>query len=226
MTAVLAPRFFDDLWAMLNDQPEATLMAGGTDLLVRRRAGLVNPRTIVLLEGLDALAEISLDNGELVVGSGATHSRILNSPLIRTNAPLLAMALAKVGGPQIRNMGTIGGNLCTASPAGDSLPALHVLGARVELLSQNARRVMNLDEFILGPGKTALRPGEILTRILVPPTRHFQVQHFEKVGQRKAMAIAVVSLAGLISLGPRGLIENAHLALGSVGPTIIRPVEA
>ncbi|NCC25640.1 MAG: xanthine dehydrogenase family protein subunit M, partial [Deltaproteobacteria bacterium] len=103
---------------------------------------------------------------------------------------------------------------------------LHVLGARVELLSQNARRVMNLDEFILGPGKTALRPREILTRILVPPTRHFQVQHFEKVGQRKAMAIAVVSLASLFRLGPRGLIEKARLALGSVGPTIIRPAEA
>jgi CO/xanthine dehydrogenase FAD-binding subunit len=119
-------------------------------------------------------------------------------------------------------MGTIGGNIVTASPAGDTLPPLHVLGAEVELLSAEGARRMSLSAFILGPGKTALKTGEILSAIWIPRPAGTAVQHFEKVGLRGAMACSVASLAALISLSASGTIESARLAWGSVGPTVMR----
>jgi xanthine dehydrogenase FAD-binding subunit len=121
-------------------------------------------------------------------------------------------------------MGTVGGNLCTASPAGDCLPPLYALGAEAVLRSKDDERALPIGEFILGPGRTALEPGEILCEIRAPlvPGLH----HFEKVGQRNALAIAVVSLAAVVRLGRGGIVEEARLALGSVGPTVVRPLQA
>ncbi|MFO7597824.1 MAG: FAD binding domain-containing protein, partial [Desulfocurvibacter africanus] len=110
--------------------------------------------------------------------------------------------------------------------AGDSLPALHILKAEVVLRSRESERALPIADFIRGPGKTDLRPGEILTEVRIPSAVDFQVQHFEKVGQRNAQAIAVVSLAALVRLNRRGTVEEARLALGSVGPTVVRPREA
>jgi len=149
---------------------------------------------------------------------------------------VLAQALVDLGSPPIRNMGTLGGNICTASPAADTLPPLVALGAEVELASVHAQRLVTrrlpLDQFLLGPGRTALAPGEVLTAVLapLPPASTGQsgrcVQHFEKVGRRSALAVAVVSLAAVLQLGPRGVVTEARLAWGSVAPTIWRCAEA
>ena len=223
MSRVLVPRKLDEVWPMLHEHPGAALMAGGTDLLVRRRAGIVSPEVIVCLDHVSELQGVHLEGHELVIGALTTHTRCLASPDIQAHVPVLHQALSRVGGPQIRNMGTIGGNICTASPAGDSLPALTVLRAGVELRSKNENRRLSLSEFILGPGKTALRSGEILAGVRVPLEDGFTVRYFEKVGQRQAMAIAVVSLAAMIRPGSGGIVREARLALGSVGPTIVEP---
>lgn len=226
MKAVLLPRKMDELWAMLADRPDAALMAGGTDLLVRIRKGLEQPDAVVCLEGLPELRSIRVEHGRLCIGACATHQACLDSPMVRGHAPILARALGHLGGPQIRNMGTLGGNICTASPAGDSLPPLYALEAEIILRSRDTERRLPVADFMLGPGRTALRPGEILSHVRIPLAGNFQIQHFEKVGQRRALAIAVVSLAALISTGPRGIVQEARLALGSVGPTVIRAREA
>ena len=109
--------------------------------------------------------------------------------------------------------------ITTASPAGDTLPPLYVLGARVEIASLAGTRELPLAEFILGPGRTAIAPGEVLAAVLVPKPRGFSVQHFEKVGLRGAMAIAVVSLAAMLRLDGHGRVAEARLAWGSVGPS-------
>ena len=118
-------------------------------------------------------------------------------------------------------MGTIGGNLCTASPAGDTLPPLYVLGAQLELRAPAGVRRMPIDEWMSGPGRNALGKGELLYGVRVPKTSAGGLQHFEKVGLRKALAIAVASLAARLSLSPDGIIEDARFAWGSVGPVIV-----
>lgn len=222
---VLTPRNLPELFAAL-DSPGAQLLAGGTDLLVRLRAaareGRALPERLVRLDGIADLRGVSREaDGGLRLGAACTHAELLAHPLVRSGLPALVTALCDLGSPPIRNMGTLGGNVCTASPAGDTLPPLMVLGAEVELVSASGTRRMALAEFIAGPGRTRLEPGEALAAVLVPPGLEFQVQHFEKVGRRSALAVAVVSLAALLRL-ERGRVVEARLAWGSVAPTIWR----
>lgn len=229
---VLHPRDLPELFAALQ-APQAHILAGGTDLLVRLRAaqakGGHGPQTLVRLDGIDALRGVErTPGGELRLGAAATHAELLAHPLLRAELPELTAALAELGSPPIRNMGTLGGNICTASPAGDSLPPLLALGAEVELVSVRGVRRMPLADFITGPGRTRLEPGEVLAAVLAPPRPEFQVRRFEKVGRRSALAVAVVSLAALLRL-ERGRVPRvleARLAWGSVGPTVWRCPEA
>jgi xanthine dehydrogenase FAD-binding subunit len=211
--------------------PDARVMAGGTDLLVRLRSGRETAGTLVSLDRLEALRGISEEGGgglhrTLRIGAAATHAEVLAHPLVRSRLPVLACALAELGSPPIRNMGTLGGNICTASPAGDSLPPLAVLGAELELASAAGTRRLRLEDFILGPGRTALARGEVLAAVHVPLPGTKVVQHFEKVGRRNALAVAVVSLAALVRLERGGKVAEARLAWGSVGPTVWRCPEA
>ena len=226
---VLTPRDLPELFAMLG-QPGAQALAGGTDLLVRLRAlqakGQAGPETLVRLDALEALRGVAQQaDGTLRLGAASTHAELLAHPLVRAHLPELAAALAELGSPPIRNMGTLGGNLCTASPAGDTLPPLMALGAEVELTSASGARRMPLADFITGPGRTRLEPGEVLAAVLAPPAQGFQVRRFEKVGRRSALAVAVVSLAALLKL-ERGRVVEARLAWGSVGPVVWRCPEA
>ena len=120
-------------------------------------------------------------------------------------------------------MGTIGGNIVTASPAGDTLPPLYIYDTEVEIRSPQGSRRAPIREWIIGPGKTALKAGEVLTGVWAPPLDEgFNLQYYEKVGQRNALAISVVSLAAALKIGEGGVIEDARLAWGSVGPTVVR----
>lgn len=238
---VLFPRDLKGLFDALAE-PGARVLAGGTDLLVRlrsnpdRAATPATPATLVSLDRLAALRGISEESGGkegggslhrvLRLGAACTHAELLAHPLLRARLPVLALALAELGSPPIRNMGTLGGNICTASPAGDTLPPLLVLGATVELASATGKRRLALAKFLLGPGRTALKPGEVLTAVHVPIPGLDVRQHFEKVGRRDALAVAVVSLAALVHVGRNGKIAEAHLTWGSVGPTVWRCPEA
>jgi xanthine dehydrogenase FAD-binding subunit len=211
-----------ELWSYLDVEPEAVIYAGGTDLLVKMRAGKTAAApALICLERLEELRDVRETAAGIRIGAAATHTELLRHPLIVSYLPVLAQALQMLGSPLIRNMGTIGGNICTASPAGDTLPPLYVLEAEVELYTRDAIRMLPIREFITGPGETQLQKGEILTGVVVKKPAGYNIHHFEKIGQRKSMACAVASMAALLRLSPSGVIEAARLAWGSVGPTVV-----
>ncbi len=226
MRPVFFPSTAAELFALQHAHPDARLMAGGTDLLVRLRHGSADTRPLVCLERLGGLREIVASGDGLLIGAGVSMARLAQDPLVARHCPVLAAAAATVGGPALRTMATLGGNLCTASPAGDTLPALHVLGARLLLRSAGGAREVDMAGFITGPGRTTLQPGELLVGVHVPDSRAFATQHFEKVGRRQALAIAVASLAALLRFDDEGRVAEARLAWGSVGPVIVGSPEA
>lgn len=221
------PDTLDELFRLQQQYPDAHLMAGGTDLLVTLRHGPQDKRTIICLERIAELRRIDeLDDGSVSIGATATFSTIARNTLLQERYPLLTQAAATVGGPAIRNMASIGGNIVTASPAADSLPALYLLDARLELRSVTGYRTVAMDAFILGPRRTMLQPAEVISRIILPPATDWSIQRFEKVGRRKSLAIAVASLAAALRLAADGSVAEARFAWGSVGPTVLRCAEA
>jgi len=226
MSDFFLPRSLDDLWAALRQAPEAPIYAGGTDFLVRLRQTPVRPPALICIERMDALQTIEEGRDEVRIGACVTHAGLMASPVIRRHFPVLAEAARHLGSPQIRNMGTIGGNIVSASPAGDTLPPLYVLDAQVELRRADHVRRLPVSGFIRGPGQTTLQPGEILTAVRIRKQPGLTVHHFEKVGRRDALAIAVVSLAAGIGLSKEGKVTRVRLAWGSVGPTVMIVPEA
>lgn len=188
-------------------------LAGATDLYVALNAGMLEGRRFLNLWDLPGLDRIALVNGNLVVGALATYRALIRSRLVRRHLPILAAAAREIGGLQIQNRGTIGGNIANASPAGDTLPVLAVANATVVLRSTAGERRVPFDRFFLGYRATARRSDELITAVEIPPVG--QGQWFRKVGTRAAQAIAKVVLAAVRSPEPR-------VALGSVGPTVVR----
>lgn len=230
MSTWFSPGSVNDVLALVERHPDARLIAGGTDQLVRLRreacdVPLISLERVPELQGIEAVGE---DGMMLAIGAMTRISELARSPVLAAGAPLLQSAAQAFGAPAIRNMATLGGNLCTASPAGDCLPPLYALGAQVELVSCTGRRCVPVDEFILGPGRTARLPGELLTRVLLPsrsPHLPYSWQTFEKIGRRQSLAISVVSFAGCLRLADDHRVAEAHLAWGSVGPTVVTAPE-
>lgn len=198
------------------------VLAGGTDLFVRLRKGL-EPKFLVYLAELPELRTLGERDGGLEVGAAVTHAELLSSP-VTARLPILRLALREVGSPAIRAMGTLGGNVVNASPAGDGLIPLYLLSARVRLVGPEGERELPVEEFILGPGRTALRKGEILRSLFLPHPEGSPRSYFRKVGRRRALVIAIASLGALVWLRD-GVVAQARLALGSVAPTVVRPRE-
>ncbi len=198
-------------------------LAGGTDLFLKIRKGAIDPRFLVYLGELPELRTLEVREGEVEIGAALTHAEILKSDACRL-IPILGMALTTVGAPAIREMGTLAGNLANASPAGDGVNALYLLEARVRLVGPAGERELPVEEFVLGPGKVDLRPGEIIRSLVVPIPPAGAKGYFRKVGRRRALVIAVASLGALV-WSEDGLIRRARLALGSVAPTVLRPRE-
>ena len=226
MRPVYLPETLEALWPILAEEPRALLFAGGTDLLVKLRLNMVRPAALVGLERIRCLKGVEDRGREIFIGAATSHAALLADPLVRSHFPVLTQALQVLGSPQIRHMGTIGGNLMTASPAGDCLPPLYVLGATVELRTADSLRRLPLTDFVTGPGKTLIQPGEVLTGIAIEKQPEFTFHHFEKIGQRQALAIAVVSLAAVLQRDDTGRVQKARLAWGSVGPRVVRCREA
>ena len=227
MSAWFSPGCLDDALALIERHPDAQLLAGGTDLLVRRRRETCDATLI----GLDRVAELQgveaacADGAMLAIGAATCIAELARSPLLADRAPLLQRAACDFAAPAIRNMATLGGNLCTASPAGDCLPPLYALGAQVEVASLAGCRRLPIADFILGPGRTVLACGEIVTRVLLPARDRFVWQAYEKIGRRQSLAISVVSFAGLLRVDAARCVSAAHLAWGSVGPTVVSAPE-
>jgi CO/xanthine dehydrogenase FAD-binding subunit len=217
--AVTVPATLDDALAALGAVPEATVLAGGTDLLVEINDGHRSPEHVVALRAVPELRGSTFAGGDAVIGAASTYTDLL-APEIAAASPALAAAARTVGSPQIRNAGTIGGNLATASPAGDTLPVLVALGASVELARGAERRVLPVTDFFVGPKRSALQPGELVVAVRVPVWRG--PQDYLKVGVRNAMVIAVASVAFALDLDRR----SVGIGLGSVGPTPLAAPDA
>ncbi len=212
----------DDACASLAAHPDALVLAGGTDLMVEVNRGVRTIGHVVAVDRIPELRGWSLEGDRadvLRLGAGTTCTD-LAEPALASLVPALAQAARTVGSPQIRNAATLGGNLATASPAGDTLPVLAALDAEIELQSAGGARRLPLDEFVTGVKANALIPGELITAIRVPVLDG--PQEFLKVGTRNAMVIAVTSLALVVDRPGR----NVRVALGSVAPVPLRAVEA
>ena len=192
---VLTPRTVTEALELKAAHPEARFIQGGTDVMVELNFAHSRPPAIVNLAELEELRGWSEDGERLRLGAGLTYTEAMASPLSE-RLPALAEASRTVGSPQIRNRGTIGGNLGTASPAGDALPPLLVDRAEVEVASVRGVRTLPLDEFLQGVKRTALEPDELITSVRVAPSGGAQT--FMKVGPRNAMVIAVCSLAVVV----------------------------
>jgi CO/xanthine dehydrogenase FAD-binding subunit len=222
---VFLPRTLEELWDFLKEQPSAAIYAGGTDLLVTVRAGHIKPDSLICIERLDALKGVQDHDREIFIGAATTHSRLIEAQSIGQQFPVLIKAASVLGSPPIRHMGTIGGNIVTASPAGDTLPALYTLSAEVELRSSDGSRRLPIRSFIKGPGEVDLASGEVLAGVWLSKDQRWNVSHYEKVGRRKAQACAVASIAAVLELSDSGTIKRARLAWGSVGPTVVTSPE-
>jgi len=219
MNHLALPQSLGEVWTQLEKMPRAMIYNGGTDVLAAQKGQSEFPG-LICLERVAELKGVTQKGDWIGLGAGCTHARLLAEPLVNDKLPLLAQALSVLGSPPVRNMGTLGGNICTASPAGDTLPPLYALGARLELVTGRGIRHVPLAEFITGPGATTLGPGEILKTVWVKEPKSYNLQYYEKVGQRNALAISLVSLAAMLNLDSQGIIRAARLAWGSVGPTI------
>ncbi|MDQ3822993.1 MAG: FAD binding domain-containing protein, partial [Actinomycetota bacterium] len=208
---VLTPRSLDEALRLKAELPDALPIQGGTDVMVEVNFDRARPPAFLNLNEVGELRGWARENGTVRLGSGLTYTEAMRPPLAGL-LPALAEAARTVGGPQIRNRGTIGGNLGTASPAGDALPPLLVEAAGVELASVRGARTVPLGDFLVGPKRNALERDELIVAVRVRPSR--APQTFMKVGPRNAMVIAVVSLA-LVADRERG---ELRAAFGSAGP--------
>jgi carbon-monoxide dehydrogenase medium subunit len=210
-----------DLLARLGSH--ARLLAGGTDIFPAMKKRELTPGHLISLKDIADLKGISADDQEIRIGALATLGEIERSPVVRQHLPILWNAVQVMASPQIRTLGTIGGNICSALPSADTAPPLIALQAAVKLLNVGGERSVPLEDFFRGPKASVLRAGEILTEILVPrpPARSGGV--YLKLMRRSAMELALVGVAAQVQLDESfQLCETARLALGAAAPTPIR----
>lgn len=221
---LLTPRSTAELAQMLADS-RGRILAGGTDLLLFMETGRLQPRTVIDISRLYELHYLRAGAQSIRIGPLLTHSELMASPVLKEWAPILPLAAATVGAVQIRNRGTIGGNLGTASPAGDTLPALMALGAAVTLRSMSGERRLRLEEFLLGPGKTVLAADEYIAEIDFPTPAFGARGVYAKAGRRKAQAVTLVSVG--VQITPDvGMVAEARICLGAVAPTVMHAAAA
>jgi CO/xanthine dehydrogenase FAD-binding subunit len=214
----LQPSTWTEALDMKSAHPEAMPIWGGTDVMVEINLDRHRPAAILDLTRVRELTDWGDEGDQIRVGAGVTYTRIIDE--LGDRLPGLAMASRTVGSPQIRNRGTVGGNLGTASPAGDAHPPLLAADATVELASASGSRRVPAREFFVGPKKNAMRPDELIAAFLIEPAKG--PQQFSKVGTRNAMVIAVCSFALALDFGRR----RAGTGIGSAGPTPLRAEEA
>ncbi len=211
--AVLTPTTLDEALEVLAARPGAHILAGGTDFMVEVNFGHRRPDDVMALAKVDELRQWRVDGERVHLGAGVTCTQLMQ-PELASLLPALAQAARTVGSPQIRNAATVGGNLGTGSPAGDTLPVLSALDAEVTLQSASGTRTVSIHDYLVGPKRTALAAGELIVDVSVPAARG--PQEFLKVGVRNAMVIAIASLALVVDRGA------VAVAAGSVGPTVLR----
>lgn len=220
MVNAFHPETLSKALEILAENP-CTIMAGGTDLMVQKARGFairpVFEHPLLFINHIDELKQISLEDNEIHIGACATLSELLESQLI---ADTFKDVIRQMASPPIRNLATIGGNICNASPAADTLPYLYALDAQVEIQSQTGLRTLPIREFIKAPKTNGLQNNELLTHIVLP-NKEFDINFYRKLGQRRGMSLTKASFHGLANV-TNGSVTDLCLALGSVAPTIVR----
>ncbi len=213
------PESLADACALLKDNGgKAKVLAGGTDVRLDLKQGLSDAGHLVSLEKIPELVQIECKNGTLLIGSMVTPGMLAGSDLVKKKFPGLSDAAASMAGAQIRNLATIGGNICSAVPSADLAPPLFAAGAELDLVGPSGERTLPIMEFFLGPRETAIAPAEILKAVRIPLLSGETGTSYEKFQLRGASALAVVSVAALVSV-KAGIIETARVAVGAAAPT-------
>ncbi len=213
MVESCCPKTLEEALAAKAENPDIIPYAGGTDWMVTRR----DNTPLLFLNYISSLREIHDTPGELVIGACCTYTQLLESKAVRD---MLRQSITEIASPAIRNMGTLGGNICNASPAGDTLPVLYALDARVRLASAGGKRELLLSTFIQGVRKIDLKPDELLEYIIIPKNV-FTRTYYKKVGARNAVAIAKASFAAAVRIQD-GVVAAIPIAFGSVATTVVR----
>ncbi len=222
-----SPRSVEEASQLLLEKGKgAFVMAGGTDLLIKIRRKLLKPAVIIGLKGIPGLDKISFNRKQgLTIGATALLSDVAHHPKILRHFPAIAYAAKSTANTQIRNMGTVAGNLCNAAPSADNAPTLLAMGAEVILAGTQGERRLPLDQFFIGPGQTAIEPGEILTAIFVPtPPPHSGVS-YQWISARGKVDISAVGVGVMVTMKGK-VCSSAKIALGAVAPTPMRARKA
>jgi CO/xanthine dehydrogenase FAD-binding subunit len=201
---------------------EIRVIAGGTDLLIQYYDRLYEISNWLDLKNIEELKDIRIHKNQIEIGAMVTHTQLEKSQDIKKYFPILGQAAADIGSPQIRNRGTIGGNIVNASPAGDLLAPLIAYGAQFKLQSNQGEKIVPAEEFFIGPKKTILEPTQLLTRIILPLPSKKTYGCWIKVGKRKALIIATITLALVVEMAEDNeTVKDVRTCLGSVAPTPI-----
>lgn len=222
-----APKSLDEALGLLREHGEdAVLLSGGTDLLLKIRSGVIQPGAVIALKGIEGLDRITFDrrNG-LSIGATALLSEAADHPEVRRRYPALSHAALNTANVQIRNMGTVIGNLCNASPCADNAPTLMALGAEATLAGPEGERRIPLATFFKAPGETAIRPGEIMTSVVVPPPPAGSGTAYRNLSARSRVDMSAVGVGVSVTLGGSKL-AAARIVMGSVGPVPLRAKKA
>jgi xanthine dehydrogenase FAD-binding subunit len=220
----VAPNTLEEACQVLA-QGGGRLVAGGTDIIPQMLNGRFQARRLIDLSRLCELSYIQERGEWIAIGALTTYAELVESALLQSEAAALVQAAATVGCVQTRNRGTLGGNIGNASPAGDALPPLLALDAQVALTSLAGERSLALRELLLGPGKTAIRPDEVIREIVFRRLPDGAKSAFLRLGSRQGMAVSVVSVAVVLGMAA-GRVSLARLALGAVAPTPLRATQA
>ena len=210
---VFIPRSLQEATDLIAEHPDAHLLTGGTDLMVEVNFNHRRPEKVISLGKIEELHQVTINDDHVIIGAAVPYAQMEKGEL-GESLPALAEAARTVGSPQIRAAGSLGGNLGTCSPAGDSLPVLSATNSIVHLTSAGGTRMVPFSEFMTGPKRNSRQPHEIITAVTVPRTSGWQ--GYAKVGTRNAMVISVASACVVFHD------DELRIALGSVGPTIIR----
>jgi carbon-monoxide dehydrogenase medium subunit len=222
------PSTLDEVCQILGElKDKAQALAGGTDLLVNMRKGVVSPETVVSLGRVEELRVQRISDGQIQIGACVTAAELAQSKEVENTLNALSLGARRLGSPPIRNLATVAGNLVTARPAADLPPPLMAYGAQVVLKKSSGERTVPLEAFFQGPGETVKTPDELLTEIVIEKPPPHSGAGYTKLGRRKTLVISLVNVAAFLSLeGPNGAIQAARVVLGAVAPVPMRASSA
>ncbi|MGO8820991.1 MAG: FAD binding domain-containing protein [Desulfomonilaceae bacterium] len=219
----LRPHSLNECLAVLATHGDETaILAGGTDLMISLRSGSRTPKFVLDISRLSEIRSVEQHAEVIKIGAVLTYSELIVHPLIVKTFPALSAAMSCVGSLQIRNVGTLGGNIANSSPAADSIPPMMIHDAQVMIQKVNSVRMEKLEKLIVGPSSNTLEPDELITGIILKPVESAYKQSYRRIARRKSLSIARVNMAVSAKLDANGLIEDVRISVGSVAPTPLR----